>query len=71
MTLWNLLFKHSAFKEEEECRIIKVTNLSDKSIKNELNADGQTFTYIEYPADLKESLANIYRSSFREIFDLF
>lgn len=56
----NYLFKHSAFKEEEECRIIKVTNLSDKSIKNELNADGQTFTYIEYPADLKESLANIY-----------
>lgn len=56
----NYLFKHSAFKEEEECRIIKVTNLNDKSIKNELNADGQTFTYIEYPADLKESLANIY-----------
>lgn len=56
----NYLFKHSAFKEEEECRIIKVTNLNDKSIKNELNADGQTFTYIEYPADLKESLVNIY-----------
>lgn len=56
----NYLFKHSAFKEEEECRIIKVTNLNDKGIKNELNSDGQTFTYIEYPTELKTALANIY-----------
>ena len=50
------LIKHSAFQEEQECRIIYVTSLNDPKVKM---VYGEAL-YVEYEADVKSHLDKIY-----------
>ena len=50
------LIKHSAFQEEQECRIIYITSLDRPEVIMEF---GQ-FLYVEYEADVKNNLDKIY-----------
>lgn len=50
------LIKHSAFQEEQECRIIYVTSLNDPKVKM---VYGEAL-YVEYEADVKTHLDKIY-----------
>ena len=50
------LIKHSAFQEEQECRMIYITSLEDPKVK----MDFGKFLYVEYDADVKTHLDKIY-----------
>lgn len=50
------LVKHSAFQEEQECRMIYITSLDDKKVKMEFGK----FLYVEYEADVRDNLDKIY-----------
>lgn len=50
------LIKHSAFQEEQECRMIYITSLKD----SEVQMDFGRFLYVEYQADVKSHLDKIY-----------
>lgn len=50
------LIKHSAFQEEQECRMIYITSLEDSKVKIEFGK----FLYIEYEADVRDNLDKIY-----------
>ena len=50
------LIKHSAFQEEQECRMIYMTSLDDEKVK----MDFGRFLYVEYEADVKANLDKIY-----------
>lgn len=50
------LIKHSAFQEEQECRMIYVTSLNAPEVK----MVNKKFLFIEYEADVKESLDKVY-----------
>lgn len=50
------LIKHSAFQEEQECRIIYVTSLNDPKVKM---VYGEAL-YVEYEADVKSHLDKVY-----------
>ena len=53
------LVKHAAFEDEQECRIIYLTDLKNKSIKTIDNK----FMYIEYEYKINDYLHKIYLSS--------
>lgn len=50
------LIKHSAFQEEQECRMVYMTSLDDKKVKMEFGR----FLYVEYETDVKSNLDKIY-----------
>ena len=50
------LIKHSAFQEEQECRMIYITSLEDHKVK----IDFGRFLYVEYEADVRSNLDKIY-----------
>lgn len=50
------LIKHSAFQEEQECRMIYITSLSDPKVI----MDYGNFLYIEYKVDVRDYLDKIY-----------
>lgn len=50
------LIKHSAFQEEQECRMIYMTSLDDEKVKMEFGR----FLYVEYEADVRDNLDKIY-----------
>ena len=50
------LIKHSAFQEEQECRMVYMTSLDDKKVKMEFGK----FLYVEYEADVRNNLDKIY-----------
>ncbi|WP_201503284.1 DUF2971 domain-containing protein [Psychrobacter aquimaris] len=50
------LVKHSAFQEEQECRIVYVTSLKNENVRMEFGK----FLYVEYEADVKTHLDKIY-----------
>jgi protein O-GlcNAc transferase len=50
------LVKHSAFQEEQECRMVYMTSLDDEKVK----MDFGKFLYVEYGADVKAHLNKIY-----------
>ncbi|MGP5175185.1 tetratricopeptide repeat protein [Psychrobacter immobilis] len=50
------LIKHSAFQEEQECRMIYITSLKDPEVK----MDFGKFLYVEYEAEVKKHLDKIY-----------
>lgn len=50
------LIKHSAFQEEQECRMIYITSLEDPKVK----IDFGRFLYVEYEADVKSHLDKVY-----------
>ncbi len=50
------LIKHSAFQEEQECRMVYMTSLDDEKVK----MDFGKFLYVEYEADVKFNLDKIY-----------
>jgi len=50
------LIKHSAFQEEQECRMIYMTSLDDEKVKMEFGR----FLYVEYEANVKDNLDKIY-----------
>lgn len=50
------LIKHSAFQEEQECRMIYITSLKDPKVK----MDFGKFLYVEYEADVKAHLDKVY-----------
>lgn len=50
------LIKHSAFQEEQECRMVYVTSLNEP----EVVMDYGKFLYVEYEADVKTHLDKIY-----------
>lgn len=50
------LIKHSAFQEEQECRMVYMTSLDDKKVQ----MDFGKFLYVEYEADVKSNLDKIY-----------
>ncbi len=50
------LIKHSAFQEEQECRMIYITSLDRPEVIMEF---GQ-FLYVEYEADVRSNLDKIY-----------
>ncbi|ALF60023.1 hypothetical protein AOC03_08205 [Psychrobacter urativorans] len=50
------LIKHSAFQEEQECRMIHITSLKDPKVK----MDFGKFLYVEYEANVKAHLDKIY-----------
>ena len=54
------LVKHSAFKEEQECRIIYIANICDDKIQ--MNPE-QGQMYVEYEQDVKKAIHKIYLSS--------
>jgi tetratricopeptide (TPR) repeat protein len=51
------LVKHVAFKEEQECRIVKILKLDDKDIKH---TEEYKQLYIEYPPKVSEHIDRIY-----------
>jgi len=51
------LVKHVAFKEEQECRIVKIHHLNDKEIKIK---DDYKQMYIEYPLTVSTHIDRIY-----------
>lgn len=50
------LIKHSAFQEEQECRMVYMTSLDDEKVK----MDFGKFLYVEYEADVRDNLDKIY-----------
>ena len=50
------LIKHSAFQEEQECRMVYITSLKEKKVQIEFGK----FMYIEYDVDVKSNLDAIY-----------
>ena len=50
------LIKHSAFQEEQECRMVYMTSLDDEKVKMEFGR----FLYVEYEPVVKSSLDKIY-----------
>ena len=50
------LIKHSAFQEEQECRMVYMTSLDDEKVK----MDFGKFLYVEYEADVRSNLDKIY-----------
>ena len=50
------LIKHSAFQEEQECRMIHITSLKDTKVK----MDFGKFLYIEYETDVRSNLDKVY-----------
>ncbi|WP_201573825.1 lipopolysaccharide assembly protein LapB [Psychrobacter sp. H8-1] len=50
------LIKHSAFQEEQECRMVYMTSLEDEKVK----MDFGKFLYVEYESDVKSNLDKIY-----------
>ncbi|WP_201508578.1 hypothetical protein [Psychrobacter alimentarius] len=50
------LIKHSAFQEEQECRMVYITSLKEKKVQIEFGK----FMYIEYDVDVKLNLDKIY-----------
>ena len=50
------LIKHSAFQEEQECRMAYMTSLDDKKVKMEFGR----FLYVEYESEVKSHLDKIY-----------
>lgn len=50
------LIKHSAFQEEQECRMIYISSLDSP----EVQMDFGSFLYVEYEADVKSHLDKIY-----------
>ncbi|WP_394210209.1 tetratricopeptide repeat protein [Psychrobacter piscatorii] len=50
------LIKHSAFQEEQECRMIYITSLDKPEVKMEFGR----FLYVEYEPDVKQHLDKIY-----------
>lgn len=50
------LIKHSAFQEEQECRMVYMTSLD----RNEVKMDFGRFLYVEYEADVMSNLDKIY-----------
>ena len=50
------LIKHSAFQEEQECRMVYVTSLDAPEVKIE----HRKFLFVEYDAEVKENLNKIY-----------
>ena len=54
------LVKHSAFKEEQECRIIYIANICDDKIQ--MNPE-QGQMYVEYEPEVKKAIHKIYLSS--------
>lgn len=54
------LIKHSAFREEQECRIMYITDICDSKIKTQLE---QNQIYVEYEPSVEEAIHKIYLSS--------
>ncbi|MGB2784402.1 hypothetical protein [Psychrobacter sp.] len=50
------LIKHSAFQEEQECRIVYITSLDDPKVQ----MDFGKFLYVEYEPEVKVHLDKIY-----------
>lgn len=50
------LVKHSAFQEEQECRMVYITSLDDPKVK----MDFGKFLYVEYEPEVKANLDKIY-----------
>ena len=50
------LIKHSAFQEEQECRMVYITSLNNEKVKMEFGK----FLYVEYEADVRDHLDKIY-----------
>ena len=50
------LIKHSAFQEEQECRMVYVTSLNAPEVK----IVDKKFLFIEYEAEVKENLNKVY-----------
>ncbi|MGP9518668.1 hypothetical protein [Psychrobacter sp. AOP7-C1-14] len=50
------LVKHSAFQEEQECRMVYITSLDDPKVK----MDFGKFLYVEYEPEVKTNLDKIY-----------
>lgn len=50
------LIKHSAFQEEQECRMVYITSLEDKRVQ----MDFGKFLYVEYEPEVKPHLDKIY-----------
>ncbi|MCS4532924.1 tetratricopeptide repeat protein [Neisseria montereyensis] len=53
------LVKHAAFQEEQECRIMYITQLSDKKIQMDWKNKQM---YVEYEPNVKENIDKIYLS---------
>jgi len=62
------LVKHVAFKEEQECRMIKIHNLNDKEIEMK---DEYKQMYIKYSPKVSEHIDRIYFGPKAEGFELF
>lgn len=54
------LVKHSAFREEQECRMIYITDICDKRIKSDFDKNQM---YVEYAPSVKDAVHKIYLSS--------
>ncbi len=50
------LIKHSAFQEEQECRVIYITALDNPEVKMTFGK----FLYVEYEPDVKSNLDKVY-----------
>ena len=50
------LIKHSAFQEEQECRMVYITSLDDPKVQ----MDFGKFLYVEYEPEVKANLDKIY-----------
>lgn len=50
------LIKHSAFQEEQECRMVYITSLKDERVQMKFGK----FLYVEYDVDVKSNLDKIY-----------
>ena len=50
------LIKHSAFQEEQECRMVYVTSFNAP----EVNIADKKFLFVEYEAEVKENLNKVY-----------
>lgn len=51
------LFKHFAFQEEQECRIVDIASLDEDKVIADFDSSK---TFINYPLDIRESLVNVY-----------
>lgn len=51
------LVKHSAFQEEQECRMCYITSLSDPCITMDFD---KKWLYIDYPEPVKDHITNVY-----------
>ena len=54
------LFKHSAFHEEQECRMIHITTLHDELVQTDFD---KKFMYINYGEDVKSNIKQVYIGS--------